>query len=121
MTATAAPTIAKTEFASRIERARAAMEPRGIDYLLVGPSTDMVYIIDFGVRQSERMTILVLPREGTARLVLPSFELDRIASLPPVFEPATWEDGDDPAQLLASLLPSRGAGAIGRASCRERV
>jgi Xaa-Pro aminopeptidase len=99
------------ELADRIDRVRAAMEPLGIDYLLVGPSTDLVYLLDWGVRQSERMTILVLPREGTARLVLPAFELDRIAALPPVFEPAPWKDGTDPAPLLASLLANGGAGS----------
>jgi Xaa-Pro aminopeptidase len=100
-----------SEFEARLERVRAAMEPLRIDYLLVGPSTDMVYLLDFGVRQSERMTILVLPREGTPRLVMPSFELDRVAALPQLFEPAPWGDGSDPAPLLASLLENGGAGA----------
>lgn len=100
-----------SEFEVRVERVRATMEPLGIDYLLVGPSTDMVYLLDFGVRQSERMTILVLPLEGTPRLVLPAFELDRVAALPQLFEPAPWEDGADPAPLLASLLRNGGAGA----------
>jgi Xaa-Pro aminopeptidase len=106
-----APQIAAdSEFEERLERVRTAMDRMGIDYLLVGPSTDMVYLIDLAVRQSERMTILVLPREGTPRLVLPAFELDRVASLPPLFEPAPWEDGSDPAPLLASLLRNGGAG-----------
>jgi Xaa-Pro aminopeptidase len=99
-----------SEFADRFDRVRAAMGQLDIDCLLVGPSTDMVYLLDFPVRQSERMTILVLPREGEPRLVMPRFELDRIASLPPLFQPAPWEDGDDPAPLLASLLPSGGDG-----------
>ena len=99
-----------SEFADRFDRVRAAMGELDIDCLLVGPSTDMVYLIDFPVRQSERMTILVLPREGEPRLVMPGFELDRIASAPPLFQPATWEDGDEPAPLLASLLPNGGDG-----------
>ena len=108
---TATPSTPVSEFEARFAHARAAMERLEIDYLLVGPSTDMVYLIDFPVRQSERMTILVLPREGTPRLVLPSFELNRIASLPPLFEPALWEDSSDPAALLVSLLTKRGSGA----------
>jgi Xaa-Pro aminopeptidase len=100
----------QSEFADRFDRLRAAMGELDIDCLLVGPSTDMVYLIDFPVRQSERMTILVLPREGEPRLVMPGFELDRIASTPPLFQPASWEDGDDPAPLLASLLPNGGDG-----------
>jgi Xaa-Pro aminopeptidase len=100
-----------SEFEDRFDRVRAAMTQLDIDCLLIGPSTDMVYLIDFPVRQSERMTILVLPREGRPQLVMPGFELDRVASLPPLFEPAPWEDGTDPAPLLASLLPDGGDGA----------
>jgi Xaa-Pro aminopeptidase len=94
-----------SELEGRFDRVRAALAEQEIDCLLVGPSTDMVYLIDFPVRQSERMTIIVIPQEGTPRLVMPSFELDRVASLAPLFEPAPWEDGTDPAPLLASLLP----------------
>jgi Xaa-Pro aminopeptidase len=100
-----------SEFEDRFDRVRAAMDQLDLDCLLIGPSTDMVYLIDFPVRQSERMTILVLPRDGRPRLVMPGFELDRVAALPPLFEPAPWEDGADPAPLLASLLPDRGGGA----------
>lgn len=108
---TATPSTPTSEFEGRFDRARAAMAELQVDYLLVGPSTDMVYLIDFSVRQSERMTILVLPREGMPRLVMPSFELNRIASLPSLFEPALWEDSEDPAPLLASLLRNGGRGA----------
>ena len=108
---TAEQTNDQAEYSGRFDRVRAAMETAGMDYLLIGPSTDMVYLINFGVRQSERMTILVIPREGTPRIVLPSFELDRIANLPQLFEPAPWADGDDPAPVLASLLGDNGSGA----------
>jgi len=99
-----------SEFEDRFDRVRATMAQLDIDCLLIGPSTDMVYLIDFPVRQSERMTILVLPRDGQPRLVMPGFELDRVASLPALFEPAPWEDGTEPAPVLASLLPNGGDG-----------
>src|SRR5215218_2422949 len=99
------------ELSSRFERARAAMEERGIDFLLIGPSTDMVYLIDFPVRQSERLTILVIGRDGPVRFVMPGFELPRIEGLPKLFEPVTWDDGDDPVAVLASLLPDGGRSA----------
>ena len=52
------------EFSGRFDRVRAAMAEQGIDYLLIGPSTDMVYLIDFPVRQSERLTMLVISPDG---------------------------------------------------------
>lgn len=108
---TQAPTadVLQQELSTRFERVRAQMARHELDYLLIGPSTDMVYLIDFPVRQSERMTILVIPREGTPRLVMPGFELPRVASLPQLFEPAPWEDGEDPAPVLAGLLDDKRA------------
>lgn len=103
---TAVPT---SEFEGRFDRVRAAMERHGLDYLVIGPSTDMVYLIDFPVRQSERLTMIVLPRDGQPSLVMPSFELPRIAGLPPLCEPVPWEDGDDPAALLGSLISQNGS------------
>lgn len=103
--------VPEQELCGRLERTRAEMERAGVDYLLVGPSTDLVYLIDFGVRQSERLTMLLIPREGDVRLVMPSFELPRVASLAPLFEPAGWADGEEPTKTLAGLLPNRGAGA----------
>lgn len=99
-----------TEFSARFNRVRVAMEEQAFDVLLIGPSTDMVYLIGFPVRQSERLTMLVIGREGPTRLVMPGFELGRVASLPQLFEPVTWADGDDPVALLASLLPAGGVG-----------
>lgn len=100
---------ADAEFAARLVKLQGELASHDLDYLLIGPSTDMVYLIDFPVRQSERMTILVIPREGTPRLVMPGFELPRVQSLPALFEPDPWEDGDDPSLLLASLLRANGA------------
>lgn len=109
--AVAQETRAAAEFAARLERVQDELARHELDYLLIGPSTDMVYLIDFPVRQSERMTILVIPREGTPRLVMPGFELPRVQSLPRLFEPTPWDDGDDPSILLASVLQANGAGA----------
>ncbi len=99
------------QFSNRFERVRAAMDAQGIDYLLIGPSTDMVYLIDFPVRQSERLTMLVIARDGPTRLVMPGFELPRLSALPPVFEPVPWDDGENAAARLVSLLRDGGSGA----------
>ena len=99
------------EFSGRFDRVRAVMGEQAIDYLLIGPSTDMVYLIDFPVRQSERLTMLVISQDEPPRLVMPEFELPRVAGLPQLFEPVTWNDGDDPVTLLTSLLRNPGGGA----------
>jgi Xaa-Pro aminopeptidase len=99
-----------TEYHDRCNRVRAEMDRQGIDYLFVGPSTDLVYLLGYVARQSERLTLFILPRDGTPRMVMPSFELSRVAKLASLLEPASWTETEDPVELLASLLPDRGRG-----------
>jgi Xaa-Pro dipeptidase len=92
------------EYEQRLDRIRAEMEEQGIDYLLLGSSTDLTYAIGFNTKLARRLTMLVIERGGTPRLVMPDFEVPNVASLPPLFEPLAWGDGVDPAPLVASLL-----------------
>jgi D-alanyl-D-alanine dipeptidase len=92
------------ELAERTARVQQAMGAQGIEYLVVGPSSDLVYLIDLDTRQSERLTVLVVPRDGTSTLVMPGFETPRVAGLAATFDTATWDDGEDPFAVLASVL-----------------
>ncbi|HWK29558.1 MAG TPA: Xaa-Pro peptidase family protein [Solirubrobacter sp.] len=105
------PQPAHEEYRGRLDRVREQMERTGVDCLLVGPSTDLLYLTGLEARQSERMKILMVPRDGEPRFVIPAFELPHLEALPPLFEAAPWEDGDQPAELLASLLPRNGKAA----------
>jgi Xaa-Pro aminopeptidase len=102
------PQPSKDEYAGRLERVREQMERAGVDCLLVGPSTDLVYLTGLESRQSERMKLLMVPRDGEPRFVIPAFELPHLEALPPLFDAAPWVDGQQPAELLASLLPRKG-------------
>jgi Xaa-Pro aminopeptidase len=95
---------AAAEHSARIARLREEMERRDIDFLVLGPSSDLTYATGFATKLSERLTLLILPRAGTPRLVMPGFELPAVAALAPLFETVPWGDGDDPAQLAAALL-----------------
>jgi Xaa-Pro aminopeptidase len=110
----------REEHARRIDHVRAEMERQGVDYLLVGPSSDLVYLAGFPVKPSERLTLLVLAREGAPLLLLPDFELPSVENLPVDLETVPWVDGEDPAVLLASRLPRGAAGLGGQTQSRFR-
>jgi len=57
---------ARTE---RLSRARKELGERGMDALLLGPSADLRYLTGYQAPPLERMTLLVLPAAGDARLV----------------------------------------------------
>jgi Xaa-Pro aminopeptidase len=94
----------------RCRRVQERLAAADVDYLLIGPSTDLFYLIGLDRPQSERLTMLMLPRQGEPRLVLPNFERALAEPLATFFDLITWEEAEDPAELLASLLPENGRG-----------
>jgi Xaa-Pro aminopeptidase len=99
-------------YVERFGQVRQHMKRQDIDYLLVGPSTDLFYLVGYSARQSERLSLLIVPRDGNVRLVLPQFEVPRVEALGSQLDLAPWTEVEDPVELVASLIPDRGRGAI---------
>jgi len=94
----------------RLDRARQQMRDRGIAALLVGPSADLRYLVGYEALPLERLTLLVVPADGDARLIVPALEVAR-AEASGAAELATlapWGETDDPVPLLVELLGTAG-------------
>jgi Xaa-Pro aminopeptidase len=89
----------------RIAAARAGMERRGLDALVVSVGSDLPYLIGYRAMENERITALVLPVVGDPVLVVPILEEPRVAS---AVETRPWEETEDPIAVIADLV---GAGA----------
>src|SRR5438874_6707351 len=94
--------------AQRLERARSLMGQLGFDYLIVGPSADLVYLLGAHSRPSERMTLFILPRSGPAHVVLPAFEAPGLPELPEGVRAVTWGETDRPTHIAAEMIASGG-------------
>lgn len=92
------------EYAQRLAQARALMHTVGLDYLVIGPSADLVYLLGAHNRPSERLALLLLPQEGPAHMVLPAFEAATLPSLPQEVQVTTWDESANPARIAATLL-----------------
>ena len=93
------------EFQERWGRAQVGMDELNIEALVIGPSPDMAYLSGFSGRQSERLTLFVLPVRGAPRLLVPGFEAPRFACVLSLLDAVFWDDGQDPTDLLPALLP----------------
>jgi len=91
--------------ADRIARARAQMAGAGVDALLLSTGPDLPYLTGYEAMPLERLTMLVLPVAGDARLVVPRLEAPRVDNREELFEIVAWEDTEDPVALVASLVP----------------
>ncbi len=97
-----------SEYAERARRAQAAMAAADCDWLFVSHSTDLLYLIGFTKRPSERLALLLLPREGRAKMVVPGFEVQIFQPYASFFDVIGWEETEDPVEKVAEVV---GAGA----------
>src|SRR5215207_8105707 len=99
--------------AERVDRARARMAALGVDVLLLSVGPDLPYLTGYTAMPLERLTMLVLPRDGDATLVVPRLEAPRVTERPDVFAIAPWDETDDPIADVAGLVGAAGEVAIG--------
>jgi len=98
--------------AERLTRARKEMADRGVDAVLVGPSADFRYLIGYLPPGLERLTMLVVPADGHARLVVPALEeplaSEHVGDLE--VDVLAWQETDDPVALVRDALGAPAAG-----------
>lgn len=118
------PVIPASRFGERIAAARALANRSGLTAILVGVGADMRYLAGYAAMPLERLTMLVVPAQGQASLVVPRLEAAPARLAAPVAEGllpvVTWEEGDDPHALVASLVGKAGLG-VGRDGLRIAV
>ena len=99
--------------AQRMARVRAAMAEQDVDVVLLSVGADLPYLTGYEAMPLERLTMLVLPRDGDATLVVPRLEAPRVTEHPDIFTIETWDETDDPIARVAALAGPAGRAAIG--------
>jgi Xaa-Pro aminopeptidase len=102
-----------TSATSRIERARRRMREIGVDALLLSTGADLPYLTGYEAMPLERLTMLVVPADGDAVLVIPRLEAPRVDVSGGAFALAPWEETEDPIALVVGLLGPASTAAIG--------
>jgi len=100
-------------FEERLARVQQAMAVRDVDVVMLSVGHDLPYLTGYHAMPLERLTMLVVPREGIATLVIPRLEEPRVAPHPTVFTTAPWNETDDPIALTARLAKGARRVAIG--------
>jgi Xaa-Pro aminopeptidase len=92
----------------RLKRAAEEAGARGIDALLITPSTDYTYLLGYDAPALERLTCLVLPASGTPTLVLPRLEeplaRHQLGPVAEAVEIRPWDETEDPFRLVRAGL-----------------
>jgi len=104
------------ERAERIAYARALMAKHDIDAILIEPGSAMLYFSGISWRRSERLTALVIPREGDIGVVTPYFEEPSVRESMTIGDDVrSWHEHENPFDFVAAILKDNGltGGRIG--------
>ena len=102
-------------FAARLAACREAVSEHGFGALLIGVGPDLRYLTGFVGEPMERLTLLVVPREGPVSFVVPRLEATKAGATPLSAAGAAtivaFEETDDAFDLVAGLLADAGTAA----------
>ena len=101
-----------TAYADRLRRTQVEMARQGIDLLVVGASADLLYLIGYAGHESERMSVLVLPRDGVPHYVVPGLEAPLLDDQHDLLQIVPWEETEDPAAKVAAVAAAAALGTI---------
>lgn len=96
-----------------MDRARAAMAETGADAMLLSVGADLPYFTGYEAMPLERLTMLVVPADGEATLVIPQLEAPRVIPQPGVFDLRPWGETEDPIAIVAGLLGADATALVG--------
>ena len=98
--------------AERVERVRERMGALGVDALLLSLGADLPWLTGYEAMPLERLTMLVLPADGDATLVVPRLEAPRVEHDHSSFHLRPWAETEDPVEIVAGLVGTRGRLAV---------
>jgi Xaa-Pro aminopeptidase len=106
---------------SRLVRAQERLRATGTAALFVGPSPDLRWLVGYEALPLERLTLLVVPAEGDATLVVPELEIPRAEASGATDQVAlaAFDEVSDPFDLVANAMA--GVDPTGRMAVQDRL
>ncbi|WP_276961474.1 MULTISPECIES: aminopeptidase P family protein [Ferrimicrobium] len=90
-------------YLGRQQRTRRLLADSDIDVALISLGRELPWLIGYQAMPLERITCLYMDAKGTTRLIIPKLEAPRVRALPGL-ELVPWVDGEDPFELLGSMI-----------------
>jgi Xaa-Pro dipeptidase len=109
------------EHRARLALAQRLMAENGLDAIVVGPGSSLLYLTGAEWGLSERFLGLVLGRSGDPVWISPAFEEERARQQVKLgTDVRAWQEDESPYALVAAALRERGA-AAGRVGVEETL
>jgi Xaa-Pro aminopeptidase len=95
-----------------MRRLREEMRGAGVDVTLLSVGSDLRYVSGYAAHSTERLTMLVIPHEGDASLIVPELEAMRAEPVAGITV-RPWGELEDPLDLVAAELDGASTAAFG--------
>jgi len=89
---------------ARLQAVRERMATTGVDTLLLSLGADLPWLTGYTAMPLERLTMLVLPLEGEAILVVPELEAPRVEPAPDLFSLRPWKETENPVEIVTGVI-----------------
>ncbi len=89
------------------------MVDQNVDAVLLSVGHDLPYLTGYMAMPLERLTMLVVPRDGDATMIIPGLEAARVEPQPGVFELHPWGETEDPTAIVGRLAAGAQRIAVG--------
>ncbi len=100
--------ISQARYVERLAAAQAALRGAGATALLVGVGPELEWLTGYVAHGNERLNLLVIPAAGAIAYISPRLEAPAARGAPGLatgsVELLTWDETDDPYQLLRPLV-----------------
>jgi Xaa-Pro aminopeptidase len=93
-------------------RVRDRMRETGVDALLLSLGADLPWLTGYEAMPLERLTMLVLPVDDEATLVVPELEAPRVDHDSRLFAMRPWAELERPTEVVAGLVGNRSRLAV---------
>jgi Xaa-Pro aminopeptidase len=107
------PMVDSSVYLERLARVREAMAANDVDALLLSVGHDLPYLTGYTAMPLERLTMLVVPRNAAATMLIPALEAPRVRDVPGVFDLLPWGETQDPTAIVARLAGGAQRIAVG--------
>lgn len=91
---------------ARLQAAQGEFKSADLDFVLIGPSADMAYLIGRSLPLTERFNALIIPHKGQPIVIVPSLQQPLVSDLAIDCQVVIWNEVDDPIHLVASIIGS---------------
>ena len=99
-------------FADRLGRVRQKMHDHGCDVVLLSVGADLPWLVGYEAMPLERLTMLVVPVDAAATLIVPALEAPRVNWYEGLFDLLAYGEDENPVALVAQRVGAAGQVAI---------